>query len=57
MVWGSDWPHTPALRGEMPMPDDAALLGILARSTTEDGLKRVLVANPTTLYGLSPWAS
>jgi predicted TIM-barrel fold metal-dependent hydrolase len=56
MVWGSDWPHTPALRGDVPMPQDETLLDILVQSTNEANLQRVLVTNPSMLYGFSPWS-
>ena len=48
MVWGSDWPH----RGEKPMPDDAALLDLLAEWIPDAQARvRVLVDNPAALYG------
>ena len=48
-VWGSDWPH-PAV--EIPMPNDGALLDMLADWVPEENLRhRILVDNPATLYG------
>lgn len=49
LVWGTDWPH-PAL-GESPMPDDGALLAVLAEwAGNAATLRRILVDNPATLY-------
>ena len=49
LVWGSDWPHT--TESAHP-PDDAQLLALLTEWTgTEDIRRRVLVDNPTVLYG------
>lgn len=51
MVWGSDWPHPTASRGEVPMPDDAALLDLFASwAGNERDRRRILVDNPTRLY-------
>jgi D-galactarolactone isomerase len=48
MVWGSDWPH----RGEKQMPDDAVLFDLLAQWAPDEAVrKRILVDNPTALYG------
>jgi predicted TIM-barrel fold metal-dependent hydrolase len=48
MVWGSDWPHPT----EHEKPDDAALLEMLHRwAPHEPTWRRILVANPATLYG------
>ncbi|HTJ92611.1 MAG TPA: amidohydrolase family protein [Pararobbsia sp.] len=58
MVWGTDWPHPAAMIGEKPMPDDAQLLDRLADWMPDSALiKRVLVENPETLYGLTPLKS
>ena len=54
MVWGSDWPHPTASRGEVPMPNDADLLNLLyGWVPNDDVLRQILVANPDELY----WAS
>ncbi|WP_237180367.1 amidohydrolase family protein [Roseomonas haemaphysalidis] len=48
-VWGSDWPHVtePAEK-----PDDAALFDLLTEWVPDEAArKRVLVDNPTALYG------
>jgi D-galactarolactone isomerase len=51
VVWGTDWPHTTALRGEVPMPDDAAMLDMLHRWAGNDRMwEQVLVLNPAHLY-------
>jgi D-galactarolactone isomerase len=51
MVWGTDWPHTTALRGEVLVPDDTAMLDMLHRWTGNDRTwERVLVLNPARLY-------
>ncbi|BCW62844.1 amidohydrolase family protein [Arthrobacter sp. StoSoilB22] len=51
MVWGSDWPHPTASRGEVPMPDDAAMLDMFANWVpTRQERKRILVDNPEKLY-------
>jgi D-galactarolactone isomerase len=50
-VWASDWPHVtePAEK-----PDDAALFDLLAEWVPDEAArKRVLVDNPTALYGFS----
>ena len=52
MVWGSDWPHPTASRGEVPMPNDADMLDLLAGwAHSRKALKRILVDNPNHLYG------
>lgn len=52
MVWGTDWPHPTASRGEVPMPDDAAMLDMFACWVpNQRDRKRILVDNPETLYG------
>jgi D-galactarolactone isomerase len=54
MVWGSDWPHPPEREHK---PDDARLFELLAEwSQSEAMLKKILVTNPTELYGFSPSA-
>ena len=51
LVWGSNWPHPTATSGQHEMPDDAALLEMLAQWTGNERLfKRVLVDNPAILY-------
>jgi D-galactarolactone isomerase len=51
MVWGTDWPHPTASRGEVPMPDDASMLDMLYDwAGGQDGWQRILVANPAGLY-------
>ena len=52
MVWGSDWPHPTASRGEVPMPNDADLLNLFARWACDHRtIKQILVRNPEVLYG------
>ena len=56
MLWGSDWPHPTASRGEVPMPDDAAMLDIFAGWVPKARDRhRILVENPTKLYGFRGW--
>lgn len=51
MVWGSDWPHPTASRGEVPMPNDTDLLNLFARwAVDHQTIKQVLVRNPNELY-------
>jgi predicted TIM-barrel fold metal-dependent hydrolase len=51
-VWGSDWPHP--TEGAHVKPDDAALFDLLARWVPDEAARRrVLVDNPTVLYGFS----
>ena len=51
-LWGTDWPH-PNLSG--PMPDDAALVGLLADiAPSEADRQRLLVGNPQRLYRFTP---
>lgn len=48
LVWGSDWPHPT----EQTKPDDAALMDLLGRWTTDPAMiKKILVDNPEKLYG------
>jgi D-galactarolactone isomerase len=52
MLWGSDWPHPTASRGEVPMPDDAAMLDLFAEWVpSQQNRKRILVDNPAFIYG------
>lgn len=52
MVWGSDWPHPTASRGEVPMPNDADMLDLLGGwARDRKTLKQILVDNPNHLYG------
>ncbi|MBM6402155.1 amidohydrolase family protein [Phycicoccus sonneratiae] len=54
VVWGSDWPHPTASRGEVPMPNDADMLSLLKYWAPNHGvIHRVLVDNPNTLYGFT----
>ncbi|CAD5106921.1 amidohydrolase family protein [Zestomonas carbonaria] len=49
MLWGSDWPH-PFVH--IPMPNDGALLDMLADWVPDAGLReQILVHNPARLYG------
>ncbi|SEF32224.1 Predicted metal-dependent hydrolase, TIM-barrel fold [Amycolatopsis pretoriensis] len=51
LVWGTDWPHTTALRGEVPMPDDVAMLDMLHDWAGDNRTwHRILVRNPARLY-------
>lgn len=55
MLWGSNWPHPTASAGLHDLPDDAVLLDLLARWTSDSRLlERVLVDNPALLYDFSP---
>jgi D-galactarolactone isomerase len=48
LVWGSDWPHPT----EHAKPDDAVMLDLLREWTQDETVwKKILVANPETLYG------
>ena len=48
ILWGTDWPH-PNVKW---MPDDAALVDLLALMAPDPGLqKQILVDNPARLYG------
>lgn len=55
LLWGTDWPHPAALAGEMPLPDDVALFNMLGEwAPTAELRYRILVENPSNLYGFSP---
>jgi predicted TIM-barrel fold metal-dependent hydrolase len=50
MVWGSDWPHPT----EKEKPNDAVLFDLLSEWVPDEATRRrVLVANPETLYGFA----
>jgi len=53
MVWGSDWPHPVSVHAP---PDEALLVNQLHRYVAGDAdlLRRVLVTNPSTLFGFMP---
>jgi 2-pyrone-4,6-dicarboxylate lactonase len=49
VLWGSDWPHV-NING--PIPDDAALVDLIAEVAPSDSLRqRLLVDNPAALFG------
>ena len=51
-IWGSDWPHILYNRRNIPSPDDAALVGLVASYLpNEDALRAVMVDNPARLFG------
>jgi predicted TIM-barrel fold metal-dependent hydrolase len=51
LVFGTDWPH-PSI--SVPMPQDAALLDILATWVPDEATRRkILVENPARLYDIS----
>lgn len=51
MVWGTNWPHPASTNGELPLPDDAYLLDVLAEACGSTRIYRqVLCDNPTLLY-------
>ncbi|MGY0390686.1 amidohydrolase family protein [Nocardioides sp. WG-D5] len=51
MVWGTDWPHTTASRGEVPMPNDADLFNLFAGwAGDRKTIRQIVVDNPETLY-------
>ena len=53
IVWGTDWPHVMA-KWSMPMPNDGDLTNLLLRWVPDAAKRRrVLVDNPTALYGFS----
>ena len=52
MLWGSDWPHPTASRGEVPMPNDADMLNLFATwAGDKQTIRQILVDNPNQLYG------
>ena len=52
MLWGTDWPHTVC---PYPMPNDGDLLDLICEWLADDDLiKKVLVANPSSLYRFRP---
>jgi len=56
VVWGSDWPHINYFEAQQ-MPDDGALLNLLARWLPDERMRRrVLVDNPAALYDFAPAA-
>jgi len=56
VVWGSDWPHINYFEAHQ-MPDDGALLNLLARWLPDERMRRrVLVDNPAALYDFAPIA-
>jgi len=53
LVWGSDWPH-PSEQSKPALPDDAILFDLLAQWAPDEAVRnRILVDNPTKLYGFS----
>ncbi len=49
LLWGTDWPH---VMMKKPMPNDGALADLVADWLPDARLReRVLVTNPTSLYG------
>jgi D-galactarolactone isomerase len=52
VVWGTDWPHPSVFSKRQPWPDDALMLGLLAKQAPDEHVrKRILVQNPEVLYG------
>ncbi len=52
VLWGSDWPHPSEYINKREMPNDIAVLDLLAEQATSPELvKQVLVLNPAKLYG------
>lgn len=52
VVWGSDWPH---VNVSGPMPDDAALVALIAEIAPSETMRRkLLVDNPAALFGFDP---
>ena len=49
LLWGSDWPHAT----EIDKPDDAQLMDFLFAGASSTRIRRVLVENPTSVYGFS----
>lgn len=53
-LWGTDWPHTAAMAGEKPMPDDARMLDLMGDWVPDAARRqRILVDNPVAFYGFS----
>ena len=53
-LWGTDWPHPTSFNRNEPMPDDAAMLNALMEMAgSKEIFDRILVDNPTELFG--PW--
>lgn len=51
VVWGTDWPHPSLQTKNLPMPDDAGLLDLLAVWTSDQKqFDQILVENPQRLY-------
>lgn len=50
VIWASDWPHT---FHEQPAPNDGELLNLLLSATSDDERRRILVDNPTRLFGFA----
>lgn len=48
VIWGSDWPH---VHMREHMPDDGHLLDLLYEWSGSEAYRRILVDNPTQLYG------
>jgi predicted TIM-barrel fold metal-dependent hydrolase len=52
MLWASNWPHPSVPK--VNVPDDADLLDLLHDWTPDKTIqKKILVENPTELYGLA----
>ncbi len=53
LVWGSDWPH-PSEQRKPTLPDDAVLFDLLAQWVPDEAVRnRILVDNPSKLYGFA----
>jgi predicted TIM-barrel fold metal-dependent hydrolase len=53
LVWGSDWPH-PSEQRKPTLPDDAELFDLLAQWVPDEAVRnRILVDNPSKLYGFA----
>ncbi|MES2529571.1 MAG: amidohydrolase family protein [Pseudomonadota bacterium] len=51
-LWGTDWPHTAAVAGEKPMPDDARMLALVDDWVPDvTRRRRILVDNAMAFYG------
>lgn len=51
LVWGFDWPHVNMTEGT-PMPDDGELVNQIGQwIQNPKSLQKIMVDNPTTLYG------